>query len=85
MSPATGLPVDNPASGTIPASHAIMLTKREQQVLRLIAAGRLDREIAAELFISHRTVTTHVTSILAKMSVSSRTAAAATAVRLGMV
>ncbi len=64
---------------------SLRLTRREMDVLRLIAAGRLDREIAEELFISHRTVTTHVTSILAKMSVSSRTAAAATAVRLGIV
>ncbi len=75
----------DPVSGTGPTAQHPQLTKRERQVLELIAAGRLDREIAAELFISHRTVTTHVTSILAKMSVSSRTAAAATAVRFGMV
>ncbi len=74
-----------PAAQLVPAAHPIRLTRRELQVLTLIAAGRLDREIAEELFISHRTVTTHVTAILAKMSVSSRTAAAATAVRLGMV
>ncbi len=74
-----------PAAQPVPAAPPIRLTRREQQVLTLIAVGRLDREIAAELFISHRTVTTHVTAILAKMSVSSRTAAAATAVRLGMV
>lgn len=79
------LTVSAPAPGNVPPAQTIQLTKREAQVLTLIAAGRLDREIAAELFISHRTVTTHVTSILAKMSVSSRTAAAATAVRLGMV
>lgn len=72
-----------PTSGA--AGQPVRLTRREHQVLTLIASGCLDREIAAELFISHRTVTTHVTSILAKMSVSSRTAAAATAVRLGMV
>ncbi len=74
-----------PMTDKVPSTQTIQLTKREAQVLTLIAAGRLDREIAAELFISHRTVTTHVTAILAKMSVSSRTAAAATAVRLGMV
>lgn len=67
------------------ADTPLRLTRRERQVLELIADGRVDRQIAEELFISHRTVTTHVTSILAKMSVSSRTAAAATAARLGLV
>lgn len=74
-----------PAAAPTVSPPSIHLTRREQQVLKLIASGRLDREIAEELFISHRTVTTHVTSILAKMSVTSRTAAAANAVRLGMV
>ena len=82
---AVALASDLPRTGAVPTAPPIRLTRREQQVLTLIAAGRLDREIAEELFISHRTVTTHVTAILAKMSVSSRTAAAATAVRLGMV
>ncbi|CAA9556827.1 MAG: hypothetical protein AVDCRST_MAG33-1353 [uncultured Thermomicrobiales bacterium] len=82
----TGIAPSRPGPLTTPeAGQPVRLTRRELQVLTLIVAGRLDREIAAELFISHRTVTTHVTSILAKMSVSSRTAAAATAVRLGMV
>lgn len=72
-------------NGAMAESAPVRLTRRERQVLTLIASGRLDRQIADELFISHRTVTTHVTSILAKMSVTSRTAAAATAVRLGMV
>jgi DNA-binding NarL/FixJ family response regulator len=83
--PPSGQRPGSQASLVAKDSTAIRLTRREQQVLTLIAAGRLDREIAEELFISHRTVTTHVTSILAKMGVSSRTAAAATAVRLGMV
>ncbi|HEV2528032.1 MAG TPA: LuxR C-terminal-related transcriptional regulator [Thermomicrobiales bacterium] len=82
-------PSDVPAKSRRPSKQeqiaGLRLTRREMDVLRLIAAGRLDREIAEELFISHRTVTTHVTSILAKMAVSSRTAAAATAVRLGIV
>lgn len=57
------------------------LTVREQQVLRLIVAGRSDREIAHELGISYRTTTTFVSSILRKLDVSSRAAAAAWAVR----
>jgi len=58
------------------------LTAREQEVLRLVAAGRGNREIAAELFISHRTASVHVSNILGKLGVSSRGEAAATAHRL---
>jgi DNA-binding CsgD family transcriptional regulator/tetratricopeptide (TPR) repeat protein len=58
------------------------LTAREMEVLRLVAAGRGNREIAAELFISHRTASVHVSNILSKLNVSSRGEAAATAYRL---
>jgi DNA-binding CsgD family transcriptional regulator len=61
------------------------LTRRETEVLKLVATGQTDREIGDVLFISRRTVTTHVTSILNKLGVASRTAAAATAVRSGLV
>lgn len=57
------------------------LTRREREVLRLIVAGRTDRQIALELGISYRTTTTYVTAILKKLSVPSRAAAAAWAVR----
>ena len=60
------------------------LTPRELDVLRLVAAGHADREIAAALFVSRRTVTNHVASILAKLEVRSRAAAAAHAVRQGL-
>jgi DNA-binding CsgD family transcriptional regulator len=56
-----------------------VLTSREQQVLRLLTAGRSNREIAAELFISDKTVSVHVSNILAKLGASSRTEAAAIA------
>jgi DNA-binding NarL/FixJ family response regulator len=55
------------------------LTPREAQVLRLVAVGRSDRAIAAELFLSHRTVERHVSNILAKLSVTSRSEATAVA------
>jgi DNA-binding CsgD family transcriptional regulator len=61
------------------------LSRRELEVLRLVATGRTDREIGDVLFISRRTVASHVTSILNKFGVSSRTAAAAIAVRNGLV
>ncbi|MCD7101671.1 response regulator [Pseudoclavibacter sp. 13-3] len=48
------------------------LTRREQQVLRLIAQGYTYREIAADLFISVKTVETHVSSVLRKLQMSSR-------------
>jgi predicted ATPase/DNA-binding CsgD family transcriptional regulator len=57
------------------------LTPRELEVVRLLADGHSDRQIADRLFISHRTVMTHVTHILDKLEVESRTAAATLAVR----
>jgi DNA-binding NarL/FixJ family response regulator len=52
-------------------------------VLRLVAAGRSNREIAAELFIPAKTASVHVPNILAKLDVGSRTEAAAIAHRAG--
>lgn len=70
-----------------PVSSAITagLSPRETEVLRLVVDGRSDREIADQLFISRHTVAHHVTSILNKLGVSSRTAAATHAVRKGLV
>ena len=51
-------------------------------MLRLVAVGRSNREIAAELFISAKTASVHVSNILSKLSVTSRGEAAATAHRL---
>lgn len=70
------------ASGT---PYGSPLTARELQVLRLITEGKPDREIAAALSISPRTVTTHVTNILNKLGLSSRSAAAAYAARHDLV
>jgi len=60
------------------------LTRREREVLRLVAAGRSNKEIAAELFMSAKTASVHVSHILAKLEVSTRGAAAAAAHRLRM-
>ncbi len=63
--------------GPMTPAEAIGLTPRERDVLRLLVEGRSSRDIAAELFISHRTVTTHVANIFAKLGVDSRAAAVA--------
>ena len=61
------------------------LTRREVEVLRLLAEGKTDREIAAALSVSRRTVTTHVTAILNKLGVNSRAHAVARALRGGLI
>jgi len=60
------------------------LTTREMEVLRLVAAGRSNRNIAAELFISAKTASVHVSNILAKLGATSRTEAAAIAHQVGL-
>jgi NarL family two-component system response regulator LiaR len=71
-----------------PASHAAAppddLTEREREVLRLIAAGLNNRQIADRLVISEKTVKTHVSSILGKLHVEDRTQAAVYALRHGL-
>ena len=61
------------------------LTERETEVLRLIALGHSNKEIANELVIGEKTVKTHVSNILMKLGLSSRTQAALHAVRIGLV
>jgi DNA-binding NarL/FixJ family response regulator len=61
------------------------LTRREIDVLRLLTEGGSDREIADALSISPRTVGGHVTNLLGKLEVRSRSAAAAYAIRLGVL
>lgn len=64
--------------------HPPALTARELEILRLLGEGRANKEIAAELGISERTARTHVSNILRKLDLSSRTQAALWAVREGL-
>ncbi|MCU7724399.1 response regulator transcription factor [Actinoplanes sp. KI2] len=68
-------------AGTVP----LRLTVREREVLALVTEGRSNGQIATALFISPKTASVHVSNILAKLSVSSRTEAATTAHRLGLL
>jgi len=61
------------------------LTPRELQVLRLVAAGKSNKEVAAALFVTEGTVKVHVNRILKKLNVSGRTEAIAQAVKRGIV
>jgi DNA-binding NarL/FixJ family response regulator len=60
------------------------LTAREAEVLALVAAGRTNREIGEELFVSDKTASVHVSNILRKLGVTTRVDAAAVAQRLGL-
>jgi DNA-binding NarL/FixJ family response regulator len=67
------------SSRAVAGSPLSVLTSRELEVLRALAGGRSNKEIAAELFISGKTVSVHVSNILAKLGAASRTEAAAIA------
>ncbi|HET7494711.1 MAG TPA: AAA family ATPase [Candidatus Limnocylindrales bacterium] len=60
------------------------LTPREAEVIRLVAAGRSNQQIADELFITRKTASVHVSNILGKLGVANRVEAAAVAQRLGL-
>jgi DNA-binding CsgD family transcriptional regulator len=80
---AEALAVADAATASAPAAPA-GLTPREREVLRFLAEGRTDREIAATLFISRRTASEHVGNILRKLGARSRADAATCAVRRGL-
>jgi len=77
-----GLP---PAAGQAGPVAPFGLTARELEVLRLVAAGRSNQQIAGELFISPKTASVHVSNILGKLGVTSRVEAAATAHRVHLL
>lgn len=72
-------------AGKAAQPHTSDLSKRQLEVLRLMVRGLRNKEIAAELFITERTVKAHVSSILDKLGVADRTAAVIVAVKRGLV
>jgi DNA-binding NarL/FixJ family response regulator len=84
--------IDEPSADVAPSAETtsdalepLGITERELEVLRLIADGRSNSEIAQELFISRKTASAHVSHILAKLGVSTRVQAAAVAHRRGLI
>ncbi len=70
-------PAEQEAAALIRPALPSGLTEREVEVLRLVAAGKTNAEIAAQLFLSQKTVGRHLSNIFAKVDVTTRTAAAA--------
>jgi DNA-binding NarL/FixJ family response regulator len=68
-----------------PARAGLRLTRREVEILRLIARGRTNRQVAAELGISENTVKNHLRSVLAKLSLNRRSQAVRYARQLGLI
>jgi DNA-binding CsgD family transcriptional regulator/tetratricopeptide (TPR) repeat protein len=82
--PEAGVVADFAAPSGQPPPHDFGLSKRELEVLALIAEGRSNPEIGRRLFITRKTVAVHVSNILTKLGVSGRVEAAAAAIRLGI-
>jgi DNA-binding CsgD family transcriptional regulator len=81
--PLATVPTDAPPSTVAATPYG--LTERELLVLRLLVAGRSNGEIGAELFISRKTASVHVSNILRRLGVSTRVQAATLAERAGLV
>ncbi|MBI4935383.1 MAG: AAA family ATPase [Actinobacteria bacterium] len=86
VSSRTRISVDAPTRVTLDETSAerLGLTPREAEVLALLAAGRTNRQIGEELYVSDKTASVHVSNILRKLGVNTRVDAAAVAQRLGI-
>ena len=78
-------PVDEAQAARPVPADPYGLTKRERLVLQLLAQGQTNAQIGAQLFMSPKTASVHVTNILRKLNVINRTEAAAVAERAGML
>jgi DNA-binding NarL/FixJ family response regulator len=72
-------------TNSIASINTHRLTARDLQVLRLVAAGRTNASVAAELALSERTIERHLSNIFTKLDLSTRTAAAAWAYEHGLI
>ena len=72
-----------PVPAATPASE--LLTPRERSVLALVAGGRTNRQVGAELFISEKTVSVHLSRVMAKLGAGSRTEAVSVAYARGLL
>jgi DNA-binding NarL/FixJ family response regulator len=84
LAPAPPPPISDPRPQT-PAPGLLDLTERELEVLRLLADGLTNKEIAERLVVSYRTVQTHLYRIFSKLDVTTRSAATGYAIRVGLV
>jgi NarL family two-component system response regulator LiaR len=84
LAPAVAERLMREVAASVPTAHRSDLTVRELEVLRLIAAGRSNREISDDLGVAEKTVKTHVSNILSKLQLSDRTQAAVYAVQHGL-
>jgi predicted ATPase/DNA-binding CsgD family transcriptional regulator len=85
MTPRQALAAEEPDAEASSLAHPAGLSARETEVLRLVAQGLADAQVAEELYISRRTVQAHLRSIYAKLEVNSRSAATRYAIEHGLV
>jgi DNA-binding NarL/FixJ family response regulator len=83
MAVRAGVQLDDEAAPVAPASD--VLTPRERSVLALVADGRTNRQVGAELYISEKTVSVHLSRVMAKLGASSRTEAVTIAYARGLL
>lgn len=85
LSTKLSVPVAVPIPEPVAETPEFTLTPREVDVLRAVADGKSNTDIAAEMFISPRTISTHVSNILTKLEVNSRTAAVSIAMKNNLI
>ena len=86
LSPGLAMKLLGRVQAAAPAAsrNGALLSERELEVLRLLAAGKANADIARDLFLSPYTVRNHISSILSKLQIANRTEAAAYAIRSGL-